>query len=330
MPAVNVLIKKRAWSRISTAESVWPVRGLIRHEQPEACFLCDISKMSIMAYLTINKGTSDELNLFYREQGVGEPVVFIHGWPLTSATWEDSFYALSENYRCIAYDRRGFGQSDKPGSGYDYNTMAADLHGLLEGLDLTGVTLVGFSMGGGEVARYLGKYGDKRIKKAVMVSAVPPLLLKSDKNPDGVAQSVFDGMKEQLKEDRPAFLAEFSRNFYGKKVSDEMISWSCSLAMQASLKATIDCVTAFSSTDFSNDLKKIKVPTLIIHGDADQIVPIEISGEKMSEEISHSSYSVYKGAPHGLIQTNKEDFISDLKNFLAAEVQQEKREATVL
>jgi len=283
-----------------------------------------------MAYLTINKGTSDEMQLFYREQGVGEPVVFIHGWPLSSATWEDSFYALSNQFRCIAYDRRGFGQSDKPTDGYDYNSMAADLHALLEGLDLTNVTLVGFSMGGGEVARYLGKYGDKRVKKAVMVSAVPPLMLKSDKNPEGVAQKVFDGMVDQLKEDRPAFLAGFSKNFYGNKVSEEMLAWTCNLGMQASLKATIDCISAFAATDFSNDLKKIKVPTLVIHGDADEIVPIEISGKKMAEEISNASFSVYKGAPHGLIQTDKEDFISDLRNFLEAEVAQGKTKATVL
>ncbi len=236
--------------------------------------------------------------------------------------WEAQINAITAaGYRCIAYDRRGFGESDKPWSGYDYDTLAADLDALLRKLDLHEVTLAGFSMGGGEVARYLGNYGQGRISKAMLISAVPPFLLKTADNPDGVDQEVFDEMLAGVTEDRITFLEGFGKQFVNyddenPPVSEAQLRYSHQIAAFASPKATLDCITAFGTTDFREDLKKIKVPTLIIHGDDDNIVPIEVSGKKSAKLIENSELKVIKGAPHGLFQTHAEELNKLMLEFL--------------
>jgi non-heme chloroperoxidase len=266
---------------------------------------------------------TDAVEIFYQEYGIGKPVIFIHGWPLNHEMWE---YQLNElpkhNLRCIAYDRRGFGKSDRPWESYDYDTLASDLHELITQLKLTSVTLVGFSMGGGEVARYIGKYGSDNIEKVVFVSSVTPFRLKTNDNPDGSEKAPFDATIQNLKADRPAFLAEFGKKFYGvdkntEAVSPALLDWNQALCLMSSSKASIDCVRSFSETDFRDDLKKIKVPTLIIHGDADTIVPIKVSGDKTAALIPHAEYKVYKGAPHGLFITQKDKLNADLISFIS-------------
>jgi len=262
------------------------------------------------------------VNIFYEDYGSGKPVVFIHGWPLNHEMWE---YQLAElpknNLRCIAYDRRGFGKSDRPWENYDYDTLADDLKALLDELDLKEVMLVGFSMGGGEIARYIGKYGTTRIAKVVLISAVTPFMLKTADNPEGVAKKNFDEMIEKIAEDRPAFLANFATHFYGvnkvpKAVSQEILDWNQMLCLMSAAKATTECVRSFSETDFRNDLTKINVPVLIIHGDADQTVPIAISGNKTAKALPKAKYIVYKDAPHGLFITDKDKLNKDLIDFI--------------
>lgn len=276
-----------------------------------------------MAYIKTNSTSEhDSIHIFYQEYGTGKPVIFIHGWPLNHEMWE---YQLNElpkhNLRCIAYDRRGFGKSDRSWDGYDYHTLASDLNDLITQLNLTEVVLVGFSMGGGEVARYIGKYGSDKLSKIVFVSSVTPFRLKTADNPDGAAKEGFDDTIEKLKADRPAFLAEFGKKFYGvdksyPAVSEGILAWNQVLCLMSSAKATTDCVRSFSETDFRKDLEKIKIPVLIIHGDHDKIVPIKVSGDKTAEMISHATYIVYKNAPHGLFITEKEKLNTDLLNFI--------------
>jgi non-heme chloroperoxidase len=271
-----------------------------------------------MAFFQATDGTS----IFYNDWGTGAPVVLIHGWPLSSASWEYQAGVLAEKgHRVIAYDRRGFGKSDQPFSGYDYDTFAADLDTLMTGLDLQGVTLVGFSMGGGEVARYLGTYGEARVKKAVLISAVPPYMLKTADNPEGVEQKVFDRIIENIKKDRPAFMRQFAASFYGRTminhtVSEDAIDFFVMMAMQASPKATLECVTAFSATDFRSDLAKITVPTLIIHGTSDATVPIDVSGRRSAKLVAHAQFIEYDGEAHGLNATAPDKLNADLLSFL--------------
>lgn len=262
------------------------------------------------------------VHLFYEDWGTGKPVVFIHGWPLNHDMWE---YQLSElplhPLRCIAYDRRGFGKSDRPLKNYDYDTLAADLKALLDQLDLTQVTLVGFSMGGGEIARYIGNYGTERIEKVVLVSSVTPFRLKTADNPDGAEKASFDETVRKLNEDRPAFLVGFGKKFYGvddthQAVSPALLDWNQALCLMGSARASMDCVRAFSETDFRKDVQKIDVPTLIIHGDADHIVPVSAS-KKTAALVPHAKYVVYEGAPHGLFITHKERLNKDLMDFIA-------------
>lgn len=269
--------------------------------------------------------TNNSVNIFYQEYGKGKPVIFIHGWPLNHEMWE---YQLAElpkhNLRCIAYDRRGFGKSDRPWESYDYNTLADDLNELITQLNLSEVTLVGFSMGGGEIARYIGKYGTDKIEKVAFVSSVTPFRLKTEDNPDGTDKQTFDDTIHKIEEDRPAFLIEFGKKFYGveeKKhaVSQAMLDWNQNLCLMSSAKATVDCVRSFSETDFREDIKKIKVPVLIIHGDADKTVPIEASGDKTAAMLPRAKYTVYKNAPHGLFITEKEKLNADLLNFISGE-----------
>ena len=264
----------------------------------------------------------DGTQLYYYDWGSGTPVVLIHGWPLTSASWEYQARVLAENgYRVIAYDRRGFGRSEWSRAGYDYDTLASDLQQLMETLDLSNATLVGFSMGGGEVARYLAMYGAARVSKSVLISAVTPYLLKTADNPEGIDQSVFDGIVEGLKKDRPAFLEEFCQKFYGRTVvhhtvSQPFLEFTQAMAMTASPVATIELVRAWSSTDFRDDLLTFTVPTLVIHGTGDATVPIDSAGRRAAKLIPNAVLLEYDGAPHGLNVTAADKLNDDLLTFL--------------
>ncbi len=276
--------------------------------------------------------TQDDVSLFYKDwctesrgtadAAAGSTVVFIHGWPVNADMWEYQMAPLArQGLRCIAYDRRGFGRSDQPSGGYDYDTLADDLKALLDGLDLQGVTLVGFSMGGGEIARYLSRHGAARIAKAVLVASVVPMLLKTADHPDGADHSVFDQMVSGLEADRPHFLTTFAKHFYGvglltSPVSSEVLDWSQWMALQASPIATVDCVRAFSETDFRPDLAAFTIPTLVIHGDADVTVPAGIAGKTAAAGIEGSIYKEYAGAPHGLFMTEKDRLTKDLLEFI--------------
>ena len=268
-------------------------------------------------------GSSKSVKLHDADLGTGKPVVFIHGWPLNHEMWEHQLSELPHhNLRCIAYDRRGFGKSDRPWEGYDYDTLADDLKAIIDGLDLNDVTLVGFSMGGGEIARYIGKYGTSRISKVVFISAVTPFMLKTDTNTEGVDKETFDDMVTNIKKDRPAFFVNFGKQFYGVSmlshpVSQPFLDWNQMHCLMASPKATVDCVRSFSETDFRHDLTKINVPVLIIHGDADKTVPINVSGDKTAQLIPQSKYIVYEGAPHGLFVTEKDKLNADLLDFIS-------------
>ncbi|MDP1844578.1 MAG: alpha/beta hydrolase [Sediminibacterium sp.] len=279
-----------------------------------------------MPFIKTNpENISDSIQIFYQEYGEGTPVIFIHGWPLNHEMWEYQLYELSKySLRCIAYDRRGFGKSDRPWKGYDYDTFADDLNQLIIQLNLSKVVLIGFSMGGGEVARYIGRYGTDKISKIVFISSVTPFILKTEDNPDGEERKNFDETIHKIETDRPAFLSGFGKKFYGvnslnQPVSKELLDWNQVLCLMSSAKGTVDCVRSFSETDFRDDLKKINIPVLIIHGDADDIVPIELSGNKTAELIPHAKYIVYENAPHGLFITEKEKLNTDLINFITAE-----------
>ena len=261
-------------------------------------------------------------DIHYVDVGSGKPVVLIHGWPLSHRMWEAQINALVDaGYRCIAYDRRGFGDSGKPAGGYDYDTFASDLNDLMTSLDLRGVALAGFSMGGGEVARYIGTYGSARVSKAMLLGAVPPFLLKTADNPEGVDKSVFDGMLAGVKKDRVAFLEEFFKNFYNyepgaKGVSADLIPFSKWVAWGATPVATQQCIVAFGTTDFRKDLAKITVPTLIAHGDSDRIVPLEVSGKRSHAMIKGSRLEVLAGAPHGFAATHAQKLSDLMLDFL--------------
>ncbi|MGV3509455.1 MAG: alpha/beta fold hydrolase [Sphingobacteriaceae bacterium] len=265
------------------------------------------------------------VNLYYEDWGIGKPVVFIHGWPLDHQMWEHQRRVLSEHgLRCIAYDRRGFGKSGKPWTGYNYDTFADDLKAVLDFLDLEDVTLVGFSMGGGEVVRYFSRHGGNRVSKVVLLSSIAPFTLKTDDNTNGVPKEVFDDIISSIEEDRPAFLASFGKMFYGvnvvsHQVSQAMLDWNLMVAMQASPKATIDCVHAFGETDFRKEMHTINVPTLVIHGDSDKIVPMEPTGEQAARLIPDAKFLVYEDAPHGLFITDKEQLNADLLEFIGTE-----------
>jgi len=270
--------------------------------------------------------TKDGTRIYYKEWGLGQPVVFSHGWPLSSDSWEPQMLFLALNgYRCIAHDRRGHGRSAQPWLGNEMNTYADDLATLIETLDLKNAVLIGFSAGGGEVARYIGRHGTKRLARAVLVSAVPPLMLKTAANPGGLPIEVFDGIRASSIADRSNFYKElasgpfFGFNRPGAKISHGMIDFFWLQGMRAGHKNTLDCIKAFSETDFTEDLKKFDVPTLIIHGDDDQIVPIGAAAMISSKLVKNSTLKVYKGAPHGLTDTHKEQLNTDLLAFLKSE-----------
>lgn len=276
-----------------------------------------------MNYIHVGKENSGNIELYYEDHGTGNPVVLIHGWPLSGAAWEKQVAPLVQaGHRVITYDRRGFGKSSRPGAGYDYDTFAADLQALMTKLELRNTTLVGFSMGGGEVARYLGAYGSERVSKAVFMAAIPPFLLQTPANPAGVDGSVFDGIKKAIAADRLAFLSTFLGNFYnvdvlgGKSISDEAVRQSWNIAAGASPKGTLDCVQAWL-TDFRADLARITVPTLVIHGDADRILPPAATGKRTHEAVKGSRIVMVEGGPHGLNWTHADQVNRALLSFLA-------------
>ncbi|WP_423821762.1 alpha/beta hydrolase [Salinisphaera sp. SPP-AMP-43] len=276
-----------------------------------------------MAYLKVDTENTAPVELYYEDVGAGRPVVLIHGWPLSGRSWEAQVPALvNAGYRVISYDRRGFGKSSQPYQGYDYDTFAADLDKLMQHLDLKDATLVGFSMGGGEVARYIGTYGSERVAGAVFAAAVPPYLYKADDNPDGgLDDATIEQFENSVKQDRPAFFEDFSAQFFsteagGLLVSDSMRAYHRDLAWAASPKGTLDCISAFGRTDFRGDLERIDVPTLVIHGDADSIVPIEVSGKRTAQSVANASLVVVQGGPHGINATHADEFNRALLEFL--------------
>jgi non-heme chloroperoxidase len=276
-----------------------------------------------MAFLQVGNENSAPIELYYEDHGSGSPVVLIHGWPLSGRSWEEQVPALVEaGYRVVTYDRRGFGKSSQPFDGYDYDTFAADLDALLTHLELCDATLVGFSMGGGEVARYIGRYGSDPVAKAVLAAAVPPYLYQSDDNPEGgLDDATIQQFKDGVRGDRIAFLDGFTTDFFAAGDRSDLISEASRLyhreiAAFASPKGTLDCIDAFGRTDFREDLAKIDVPTLVIHGDSDGIVPFEVSGKRSHETITDSSLVLIEGAPHGFNATHAEQFNRALLDFL--------------
>ena len=271
-----------------------------------------------MPFIAAKDGTQ----LYYKDWGQGPPVVLIPGWPLDADMWEAQAPALaSAGRRVISYDRRGFGRSDQPWTGYDYDTMSDDLAAIIQALSLTEVALVGFSMGGGEIARYMSRHGGKDVSRVVLVSSICPFLLKTADHPNGAPKELFDGIVKGLEHDRPGFLQDFLKKVFGvgllsSPISSAALQWTLNLAMRASPKATIDCVRAFSATDMRADMDAFKVPTLIIHGDSDETVPLDISSKEAAEMIGGADLKVYEGAPHGLPITHAARLIEDLLAFL--------------
>jgi non-heme chloroperoxidase len=276
-----------------------------------------------MNTITVGKENSTPIDLYYEDHGSGSPVVLIHGWPLSGASWEKQTAALLDaGHRVITYDRRGFGRSSKPAVGYNYDTFAADLDVVLNTLDLRDVALVGFSMGTGEVTRYIGRYGTARMRKAVLIGTLGPYLVKAADNPEGVDPKVFEGIRNAIKADRPAFLLEFLHNFYnydvtgGILVSDRVVEDNWNVAAGASATGTLACVNAWIE-DFRQDIPKNTVPTLILHGDADRILPPDATSRRQARMIKGARFVELSGGPHGVLWTHADQINAELVHFLA-------------
>ena len=278
-----------------------------------------------MPFINVGKENSGTIDLYYEDHGSGKPIVLIHGYPLSGASWEKQVpVLLASGHRVITYDRRGFGKSSQPTTGYDYDTFAEDLRKLVTALELRDFALVGFSMGGGEVARYLGKYGSQGVSKAVFISSVPPYLLKAPDNPEGVDLSLFQGIEKAVAADRYAFFTDFFKNFYntdvllGKRISAEAVQASWALAAGASATASLACVRTWY-TDFRKDLPRIDIPTLVLHGDADRILPITASGLRTAKLVKGARLVVVEGGPHAINWTHADKVNPELLDFLGQE-----------
>jgi len=266
--------------------------------------------------------TKDGTKIFYKDWGTGQPILFSHGWPLSGDAWSVQMLFFAEKgYRVIAHDRRGHGRSDQPWNGNNMDQYADDLAELIEKLDLKDLILIGHSTGGGEVAHYIGRHGNSRVAKAVLVGAVPPLMLKTANNPEGTPIEVFDGIRKGTRSDRSQFFKDLTLPFYGfnregAKVNEGLRENFWLQGMVGSIKGLYDCVREFSEVDYTDDLKKIEVPTLVIHGDDDQIVPIAAAGEKTAKIVKNATLKVYPGAPHGLAETEADKFNADVLEFI--------------
>jgi len=266
--------------------------------------------------------TRDNISLYVKIWGKGRPVILIHGWPLSADSWDEVAMSLADaGYQTIAYDRRGFGRSDQPWDGYDYDTLAEDLADVMKNCGASDATLVGFSMGGGEVVRYMANHAGLNVRSIALVSSIVPYMLQTKDNPHGVPKATFDEMSKAITSERAAFFSSFFKDFFGtgmvsSSVSNELLEWTRSVGMQASLKATVDCASAFATTAFRLDLQSIQVPTLIIHGTADKTVPIDATARAAASAIPKSILLEYEGAPHGLFATHRERLVKDLLAFL--------------
>lgn len=274
-----------------------------------------------MPFIT-NKKSKQPVDIFYEDYGTGQPVILIHGWPLSRKSWEQQVWKIvDEGFRCISYDRRGFGISSQPWGEYDYSTLASDLNTIIDGLDLKDSVIVGFSMGGGEVVRYFTDYGADKIAKAALISSIIPLVKKKDDNPDGVPEEALNGIKDALQKDRVGFLKEFGKGFYNykdnkDKVSEAQLDYDFIVASHASPRATIQTALAWMNTDFRSELENVTVPTLIVHGDADETVPQATSADQAAKGIAENTYEIIKGAPHGLNITHADELNKILISFL--------------
>ena len=287
-----------------------------------------------MSYITVGKENSTNINLYYEDHGSGKPVILIHGYPLSGASWEKQVpVLLAAGHRVITYDRRGFGKSNQPTTGYNYDTFADDLQKIIAHLELRDVSLVGFSMGGGEVARYIGKHGSNGVSSAVFISSVPPFLLKTPDNPEGVDASVFEGIQKSISADRYAFFTGFFKDFYnadalmGKRISEPAIQASWNLAAISSATASLACVPTWHE-DFRQNLARVDVPTLVIHGDADRIVPLNASGARTAKLIKGARLAVIKDGPHCIIWTHADQVNGELVKFLSEAAGQRATSAT--
>lgn len=279
-----------------------------------------------MPYITVAKENSGNIDIYYEDHGFGKPIVLIHGYPLSGASWEKQVSPLvNAGHRVITYDRRGFGKSSQPTTGYNYDTFAEDLRKLIAHLKLQDFALVGFSMGGGEIARYFGKYGSAGVSKAVIISGIPPFLLKTQDNPEGLDASIFQGIQKAVAADRYAFFTEFFKNFYntdlllGNRVSKDVVQASWNIAVGASATASLACVPTWHE-DFRQDLKRVDVPTLVIHGDDDRIVPIGAAGQRTAKLINGALLRVIKGGPHCITWTHAEEVNTELLSFLGRKI----------
>ena len=297
--------------------------GLTAPLLPTISFAQPRKETNPMSYIKVGQENSQPIELYYEDHGSGSPVVLIHGWPLNGDAWEKQTAALlAAGHRVITYDRRGFGRSSKPGIGYNYDTFAADLEALLSALNLTDVSLVGHSMGTGEITRYIGRYGTRRLRKVVLIGTLGPYLLRTADNPEGVDRKVFDDTRAGLKADRPAALMEFLKNFYsvggedGKRVSESVIQSNWNVAIGASPIGTVACVDAWIE-DFRKDIPRNDVPTLIIHGDDDRILPPDATSRRQAKMIKNAKYVEIKGASHGLTWTRADEINAELVPFLA-------------